>query len=206
MIIDPNPKHCPRCELWYPRTAECFDVDKQSKSLLQSWCVECKDNWEHDPGNMFRRLREFLVKKEPRAWLAWDAMPGGAEVEFLRKLAAQDGVCRTCGAGLREWQRSGHNLDRIDNNDGNLHMPQNVVFACLPCNWTRGRKRWSSWLSLASQTVTKYGWGAVAWGEEDDRFNRVVWRKCRHLAVSPPPAPPHDPLQVSFCFHGGSGE
>ena len=204
-MTHPNPKQCSKCERWFPPILLCFDKDASSSTGLQSWCVQCKDEWEADPQNIFRRMRAWLVKNEPIAWEQWEACPGGAEAEFRRKFGDRGCVCSTCGAGLREWQRSGHNLDRVDNNDGNLHTPQNTALACKPCNMTRGRKRYRAWLPVVGSLVSEYGWGRVAWGEEDDRFERVVWRRCSHLAVEAPPPPPvveRDPDQLILPLGG----
>jgi len=180
------PKRCgnEKCGLWFPRTQECFDLD-DTRSRLQSYCVECKDNWETTTEAHFMRLSSFLENEEPAAWSKWQAKEGGALGEFLRKLEAQGGVCFHCGAGLREWQYSGHNLDRIDNTDGILHAPENTKFACNPCNKTRGRTRWRAWRERVKGIVSQYGWGLVSWSEECDQFKRQVRRVCRHLAVGP---------------------
>jgi hypothetical protein len=178
-----NIKKCGGCGLWFPRLPSCFDADADD---FQSYCVECKDKWEMTPDAHFRRMRSQLVSEEPLAWAAWEACLGGAFAEFLRKLRDQHGVCKHCGAGLREWQVKGHNLDRIDNSDRTLHTPQNTVFACRPCNMTRGRKRWQAWRNRVAAIVEEYGWGRVAWGEEDDRFTRTIRRMCSHLAAPAP--------------------
>ncbi len=179
-------KQCPRCTRWYPATSECFDRDESTRSKLQSYCVECKDEWDTTTDGHLRRLRSFLLNEEPQALAAWEACEGGLEGEFRRKLDAQGGVCKYCGAGLREWQVKGHNLDRIDNKDRTLHTPKNTRFACRPCNMTRGRQTYHSWCQDVARRVAEHGWGCVPWGEVNDLFTRVMLRRCRHLAVAAP--------------------
>lgn len=191
-----NPKQCgnAKCGRWFPRTPDCFDTDRTRPDGLQSYCVECKDAWELTLESRFRRLREFLRGKEPSAWAAWEACEGGAWGEFVRKVDEQGDCCSYCGAGLREWQVKGHNLDRIDNNDHTLHSPENTRLCCMPCNMTRGRKRYHAWKNEVAKLVKEHGWGRVPWSEIDDRFRRVQRRRCAHLAVTPD----FDPRQLSL--------
>jgi hypothetical protein len=186
-------KRCGKCKRWFPCVKECFDKDGDG---FQSYCVECKDAWETDIESRYRRLRAYLENSEPAAWAAWSACEGGAEEEFKRKLAAQNDECYWCGAGLREWQNTGHNLDRKSNDDHTKHAPSNTVFACWPCNRTRGTKRLFAWQSEIKNIVDRHGWGCVPWSEMDDRFARVRRRKCSHLSVAAPAEP--DPRQLDF--------
>lgn len=189
-------KECPRCRRWYPCVKQCFDIDNRAANGCQSYCVECKDAWEIDLASRYRRLRAYLENKEPDSWAAWSECQGGAEVEFKRKIAEQDDQCFWCGAGLREWQNTGHNLDRKSNEDHTKHSPANTVFACSPCNMTRGRKRLFAWQVEIGKIVDEHGWGSVPWGEIDDRFMRVRRRRCAHLAVAAPEQA--DPRQLDM--------
>lgn len=184
-----EPRQCAKCKFWYPKTPECFDRDATGPSGLQSYCVECKDDWDAQENGILRRCHNFLLNDEPRALAAWNETQGGFEGEFLRKLSDQGGVCRHCGAGLREWQKSGHNLDRVDNKDKTLHTPQNTVLVCAPCNMTRGRMNYHAWREHVAGIVNAHGWGRVPWGEINPKYTRIVRRTCRHLAVTPPQLP-----------------
>lgn len=186
------------CRRWFHATPECFDSDPSSRTGLQSYDVQCKDEWETKPEKMYRRFRSFLLNEEPQSLSAWESKPGGSWAAWLNKYEAQLGLCYHCGAGLREWQYSGHNLDRKDNGDHTLHSPENTVLACHPCNITRGRGRWHAWRSRAKQLVDEHGWGEVPWGEIDDRFKRAIRRKCHHLCVPDPALV--DPRQLSFAL------
>lgn len=197
-IMDAEIKPCGKCGRWFPCVAQCFDKDKSTSTGCQSYCVECKDGWELTLDARYRRMREWLERHEPASWSLWEACEGGAWGEFIRKIKAQEDCCKYCGADLREWQSHGHNLDRIDNEDAGRHTPQNTYFACWPCNRTRGRRRYRAWLVAVGHLVKTYGWGQVAWSEEDGCFKRARRRRCAHLEVPAPVASSVDPNQLDL--------
>jgi hypothetical protein len=147
---------CPRCSGTF--RIDAFAQDRSSVTGRQSWCRRCKADWECGPEGSWKRLRAWLEKNEPNSL---KAPHGWTEERYLKAWKDSRGECSLCGSRLREWQTSGHNLDRIDNNTP--HIPANCRMLCWPCN----RKK-SNLPTLAADTeigrwVEQYGRGKVPW-------------------------------------------
>jgi len=162
-----------------------FDKDKSSTTGLQSNCKQCKDEWELRPENIFARTRSFLVLEEPDSWELWGRMPGGAFGEFQRKWDQCNGVCHYCGAGLREWQVTGHILDRLDNDDRS-HSPMNTQLCCWPCNYGKGTRSAFAWEIEIEPYLRRYGLGNVPHRLRDGKFKRAKIRSTKTFLSSPP--------------------
>ena len=151
-------KQCASCRMWFSGGA--FARDRTRGSQLQSWCRACKAAWECGVDGSWKRLRRELEKKEPASL---DPRTGWTEAKYRAFWSEHDERCERCGAGLREWQSAGHNLDRINNSDP--HVPGNCRLVCWPCN-----KRKSNKSSLVHDPETelwiqRYGRGRVPWSE-----------------------------------------
>lgn len=153
---------CPKCRVTY--RPDAFAVDRNSPTGRQSWCRRCKVEWEHGLDGSWKRLKAWLAKEEPNSL---DASEGGTNLKgwtpekFTKKWKEHDGHCSLCGAGLREWQSSGHNLDRIDNNTP--HIPGNCRLVCWPCNKKKGNGHPAVAYEEIAALVKKYGHGLVPW-------------------------------------------
>ncbi len=147
---------CPQCQETY--RLDAFAIDRGSLTGRQSWCRRCKADWECGPEGTWKRLRVLLEKQEPDSL---KAPHGWTEERYVKAWKEAKGECSTCGARLREWQISGHNLDRIDNNTP--HIPANCRLLCWPCN---KKKSNGSPLSADREIglwVQQYGRGKVPW-------------------------------------------
>ncbi len=173
-----NSKKCNNCRHYLPLDA--FDVDRQTKSERQSWCKQCKDEWETTPEGVYSRTISWLEKNEPESAARWSL------ARFLEKWNQADGRCYHCSAGLREWQKAGHSLDRIDNTEGR-HIPENCVLCCAPCNMKRRTTQWHAWRKEIAALKDEHH-GEIPWGQYDPKWKRIVRRVVRHLA-QPAPQP-----------------
>lgn len=163
-------KKCSKCRLRLPLHA--FDRDRAG---TQSFCKGCKDAWEATPQGVYSRTIAWLEKYEPESALAWTLG------RFMAKWEQANGRCSHCMAGLREWQKGGHSLDRIDNAEGR-HIPENCVLACAPCNMTRRRMAWHPWREYITGLREKHD-GEIPWGEYEPKWKRIRWRVTKHLAL-----------------------
>lgn len=104
---------------------------------------------------MFGRFIAQLVESEPESVAQWTR-----EI-FIQKWGPLPAKCRSCGAGLREWQVGGHNMDRISNS--RLHIPGNCRAVCWPCNRTKSNKN----AAAASIIIDSY---LIPWCDLDPAF------------------------------------
>lgn len=194
-------KQCAKCKWWYPKTPECFDRD-DTRSGLQSYCVECKDGWEILQDGVWSRTKSWLMKYEPQSWVLWEGSEPwtnpdngmqviGAEGAFMKKWHESKGKCAWCGAGLREWQAQGHCLDRIGNTD-RRHTPENTKLCCWPCNSEKRDKNYYAFKSMLDSLLAEHGRGQIPWTDVSPRYKKANRRVCRHLRQ---PAP-----QGSFAY------
>lgn len=167
-----------KCKLRLP--VDAFDMDRSAPSGRQSWCKQCKDDHETTLEGIYSRTISWLEKNEPESAVRWTLD------RFRDKWEQSAGRCYHCGAGLREWQKAGHSLDRIDNVDCR-HIPENCVLSCAPCNMTRGRITWHAWRKRISLMRAEHH-GEIPWGQEDPKWKRIIRRVTRHLAL-----PDHQP-------------
>lgn len=149
-------KQCEKCRGRF--RYEAFAADRSHESGRQSWCRACKARWELGPDNTWKRLEAWLAESEPTSL---GGQNGWTEELYLARWAEVDGKCELCGAGLREWQGRGHNLDRINNNAP--HIPGNCRLLCWPCNRAK-----SNGSPLAKDVeiggwVKQFGKGRVPW-------------------------------------------
>lgn len=165
-----------KCNLWLPETA--FDLDRSSTTGRQSWCKQCKDEREVTQEGIYSRTISWLEKYEPESAAQWTFQ------QFLLKWEQAGGRCYHCGAGLREWQKAGHTLDRIDNKEGR-HIPENCVLCCAPCNMQRRTMHWHPWREYI-QTLRDKHHGQIPWGQYDPKWQRIIRRVVRHLAQPNP--------------------
>ena len=158
-------RRCPGCKSVYRLDMEGekpFAIDNARRrhgglgdafAGFQSWCGWCKDNWEVGAIRAWQRNGSML---ESNGWT------------FTRYVTAwldADSRCYWCGAGLCEWQRSGHRLDRY-NHDIDSHHPLACTLACWPCNHRRGRDSLRVWVPAITEIVKMYGGrGNVEWGD-----------------------------------------
>lgn len=172
-------KKCARCNYFYPPDA--FDADRGRTDGRQSYCKQCKDEWEATPEGIHSRLREYLQKHEPEVAHLWTAEA------FNDKWQQSGGVCTYCKGGLREWQTKGLTLDRVDSKD-RCHSPANTVLCCWPCNWTKSSMEYFAWIHLLESLQQKFSHcgGVIQWGSVDSRFKRAFRRKTQHLRVQAP--------------------
>jgi hypothetical protein len=167
-------KKCADCRYRLP--IQCFDIDRKAPDGRQSYCHECKDRWEGTPEGVYSRTIAWLERNEEASAGRWTFD------EFMRLWRQGEGKCFHCTAGLREWQRGGHSLDRIDNQEGH-HIPENCVLACAPCNWERGSDYWHPWREHIAIIRRQCPDGIVPWGQRNPRWKRTVWRTTKHLAL-----------------------
>ncbi len=119
-------KQCCTCKGWFQFAAFYRDVSP-GRSGWQPQCRRCRTQWEHD--GAWCRFRSYLKKFEPAAL----APPHGWTEELYRaQWDKARGCCEWCGAGLGEWQLSGHRVDAIDND--REHTPNNCQLLCWVCN------------------------------------------------------------------------
>ena len=159
-------KRCVNCGGWF-RLA-FFAVDKSKPSGRQSWCRRCKTEWERGPENVWKRLRAMLEEDEPESL----RQPHGwTEALYLQRWAEVDGKCEWCGAGLGEWQHSGHRLDRIDNDTP--HIPANCQMLCWVCNRRKSDMPPHAAREEAMHHVERWGRGRVPWQRINTWAKRV---------------------------------
>lgn len=149
-------KQCAKCSGWFRLGA--FARDRRQKDDRQAWCRRCKAEWEQGPENAWKRLRAWLEKEEPACLRGAN---GWTEALYVEHWNACGGRCVTCGAGLLEWQTSGHRLDRIDNNTP--HIPSNCRMVCWPCNKLKSDGHALAEDATIGMWVQKYGRGKVPW-------------------------------------------
>jgi len=154
---DPH-KQCAKCGGTFLLAA--FKRDRNQLSGRQSWCIRCKAEWETTPEGAWKRFRSWAEKNEPTSLLA---PHGWTETAYLDLWKKTKGECESCGAKLNEWQRSGHRLDRIDNN--RPHIPGNCRLVCWPCNHRKCDRPPSVFLAEIENWISKYGRGRIPWGE-----------------------------------------
>lgn len=173
---------CPQCQKTYRLAA--FAADRGSPTGRQSWCRRCKADWECGPEGSWKRLRAHLEKHEP---ISLKEPHGWTEERYLKKWKECNGECVLCGARLREWQVSGHNLDRIDNDTP--HIPANCRLLCWPCN----KKKSSTTALVADEEirgwVQKFGRGTVPWQKLMPGIERVDLPDLQEHEVTPPASP-----------------
>lgn len=149
-------KQCSCCMLFF--THEAFAADRSTPLGLQSWCRRCKALWERGPENVWKRLHAWLQREEPESL---QPPHGWTEELYRERWEAADGKCEACGAGLGEWQHSGHRLDRIDNNTP--HIPANCQMLCWVCNRKKSNLPWQTFAKEVALHVAEHGRGRVPW-------------------------------------------
>lgn len=153
-------KLCTLCEQSKPLT-EMSTTSRHGKSYYRSRCRKCdgartsgwiKRNPEKDKNRTnVRRIRaqnerklglrqDYYILIDSRGWDRKHGFPNDLNREFIHGLIA--GGCAYCGeTDIRMT------LDRINNDKG--HTRDNVVPACIRCNYTRKDMPYEAWLVVA---------------------------------------------------------
>lgn len=147
-------RQCSRCGLRFHPAGFAADRSRKRGPMLQSWCRLCK--WIVEQGPEYAYSRCLQKQIEPSSRSAWTFAIYLAEIW-------KDGTCHYCGAGLRRWQGSGHNLDRVDND--RPHVPDNCVAACAACNRQKGNRHPSVYRTEVDAHVAAWGRGRVPWAK-----------------------------------------
>ena len=169
-----RPIFCSKCREFYWRSA--FAADASRLDGCQSYCRYCKQLWEVPVENGWKRFSAWLRNNEPKSVPHWTF-----EIYDL-EIKKADGECWLCGAGLHEWQSSGHFMDRINNNTP--HIPGNCRVLCWPCNSLKGAAPSTTADQMIREWVAKYGRGKVQWDELYPRkFKRPVLPDLSSLRV-----------------------
>lgn len=157
---------CTNCDGWFKKVF--FARDRSSPVGHQSWCRHCKALWERGPENAWKRFRAWLEAHEPSSL----APPHGwTEELYLSRWKQFNGECEWCGAGLGEWQHSGHRQDRIDNNTA--HTPANCRMLCWVCNRRKSNRPWQTARDEVMIHVRDHGRGRVPWHTIEPWAKRV---------------------------------
>lgn len=191
-------KRCGTCGGWFQLQA--FSVDNSETAVLgrQPQCKRCRARWEQHPVNAWKRFKAESEANEPTCL----QLPDGWTMElYLARWEAAEGKCQMCGAGLREWQVSGHCLDRVINDDG--HIPSNCMFLCWPCNRSKGNKPWAGFKLEMAAKLKDHGWGFVPWTNYGN-FKRAKLPDVEQWRVPTPEYAPREQLSLAIAPFTGA--
>lgn len=161
---------CKNCLEYFTEHGFARDEARPARSVCrQAWCRRCKAEWETRPEKTWGRFEALLRNKEPE-----NLLPGPnrwTRALYCEIIASARGLCTLCGARLREWQSTGHNLDRIDP-DGS-HFYANCRVVCWPCNRIKLDMEPHAADAFIADQVAHWGRGKVPWQKVRRGFARV---------------------------------
>jgi len=153
MTIPAN-KLCKLCGITKPLAEMTVETkSRNGKAYVRGRCKECDNKrqpWNPEKGRRLRALhkRQRAAGEETDKFISQDSKGSdrkrGLENDLTREFIREqikDGCCYCGGTDIRMT------LDRIDNERG--HTQDNVVPACIRCNYTRGNMPHEAWLILA---------------------------------------------------------
>ena len=139
---------CPKCHKCEPDATFAPNVLKRGSG----YCRSCRgkhtrEYYSENREELNRRARDLRLKDRAKAIFVSTfysdkrkGRPHDLDVEVIREMIANG--CTYCGD-----ESSKMTVDRIDNSLG--HTKDNVVPACLRCNWIRRDMPYSVWMLIA---------------------------------------------------------